>query len=156
MPTDKLSFAKRPLRLQACKTLPPALGGRAEAVKKAAAASGPAPKKASSSSTSSATTKKIRVVPAAIPKGDPRLGERLAALPKDERKAVKSSLEDRVARRQAKKAAKVAAAKVERGKVKLDVKGAAKKGKGGGHATKAKKGRVRSENAAKKVKGKRD
>jgi nucleolar protein 12 len=48
---------------------------------------------------------------ASIPKGDPRLGEKIASLSKDERKKVKATDVDRVARRLAKKKAKALADK---------------------------------------------
>lgn len=96
-----------------------------------------------------------------IPKGDPTLGAKIANLSKDERKVAKSSDPDRLARRMAKKA--VVKAKLKAGdavagsreKVKLDMKSGGKKGKEGGKL-KAKKSRVRSEHALKKMKGKRD
>lgn len=82
----KLRFAKRKLRVQRCKSAsapvrPPAVGG-------SGAPTRPAP------------------VPIVIPRGDPRLGEKLAHLPKDERKQAKSADADRVARRLAKKRAR--------------------------------------------------
>ncbi|KAF8903172.1 hypothetical protein CPB84DRAFT_1775032 [Gymnopilus junonius] len=84
---SKLKFAKRKLRIQRCKTIP----GFKEQV--------PIPNQ-----------KKKTSAPVAIPilKGDPNLGERLAGLSKDERKEVKSSDADRVARRLAKKKARMA------------------------------------------------
>ncbi|KDR82884.1 hypothetical protein GALMADRAFT_56971 [Galerina marginata CBS 339.88] len=81
---DKLKFAKRKLRVQRCKTLP----GAKQVV--------PSQNKSGTAS--------IAVV---VPKGDPALGERLAGLPKDERKQLKSSDADRVARRLAKKKARM-------------------------------------------------
>jgi len=81
---EKLKFAKRKLRVQRCKTVP----GEREV----------------------STQKKSRgpATPAVvIPKGDPRLGEKLAGLPKEERKQLKSSDADRVARRLAKKKARM-------------------------------------------------
>jgi nucleolar protein 12 len=80
---EKLRFAKRKLRVQRCKTVP---GDKLQ------------------------VNPKTRVVaaPLVIPKGDPALGERLAGLPKDERKQLKSSDADRVARRMAKKKARMA------------------------------------------------
>jgi len=58
-----------------------------------------------------ASPKKHKEAPAApivIPKGDPLLGEKLAGLSKDERKQRKSTDVDRVARRLAKKKARMA------------------------------------------------
>lgn len=48
------------------------------------------------------------MVPIVVPKGDPSLGEKLAHLPKEARKQYKSSDADRVARRLAKKKARIA------------------------------------------------
>jgi nucleolar protein 12 len=45
-----------------------------------------------------------------VPKGDPSLGEKLAHLSKDARKQIKSSDADRIARRLAKKKARMALA----------------------------------------------
>ena len=81
----KLKFAKRKLRVQRCKTSP--------------------------GSKISVTTKPKRkeAHPAiVVPKGDPSLGEKLAGLSKDERKQRKSMNADRVARRLAKKKARMA------------------------------------------------
>lgn len=50
-----------------------------------------------------------------MPKGDPALGAKLANMSKDERKEAKATDADRVARRMAKKQAKVAMAKSPRG-----------------------------------------
>jgi nucleolar protein 12 len=60
--------------------------------------------------TTAAASKHKEVAPAAIviPKGDPLLGEKLAGLSKDERKQRKSTDMDRVARRLAKKKARMA------------------------------------------------
>lgn len=174
MKSDKLKFAKRNLRVQASKALPPSLGGRADPVVVSKPTRGGAAGASASASSSrpggrpavgsnKPTQRPIRqnrTIPTTMPKGDPTLGAKLASLPKDERKTIKQSDADRIARRMAKKATTVASQQVEKGKVKLDVKGTSKKlgGKssGKGHADKAKKSRVRSENAAKKVKGKRD
>jgi nucleolar protein 12 len=69
------------------------------------------PSSTKSPATSAATTSKRKeAAPAAIviPKGDPLLGEKLAGLSKDERKQRKSTDMDRVARRLAKKKARMA------------------------------------------------
>ena len=83
----KLKFAKRKLRVQRCKILP-----------------------SSTKSSVTAAAPKHKEAPAAIviPKGDPLLGEKLAGLSKDERKQRKSTDVDRVARRLAKKKARMA------------------------------------------------
>ncbi|KAF9046556.1 hypothetical protein BJ165DRAFT_1472681 [Panaeolus papilionaceus] len=84
---DKLKFAKRKLRIQRCKTLP------------------------GSSHTVSINTKNKSGTPVArpvvvVPKGNPELGATLVGLSKEERKKVKSTDADRVARRLAKKKAR--------------------------------------------------
>ena len=156
LPSEKLKYAKRTLRVQRSKVLPPSLGGK-EAKKQAAAV---ARGKDGKPVKPAAAAKKSAPLPT-IPKGDPTLGAKLANLSKDERKAAKSSDPERLARRMAKKA--VVKAKLKAGdavagsreKVKLDMKSGGKKGKDGGKL-KAKKSRVRSEHALKKMKGKRD
>ncbi|KAF8886203.1 hypothetical protein BD779DRAFT_1531477 [Infundibulicybe gibba] len=87
----KLKFAKRKLRVQRCKTLP---GASSTATQKPLATS------------TSATKSRPLPTPIVIPKGDPNLGAKLAHLPKEERKQVKSADADRVARRLAKKKAR--------------------------------------------------
>ena len=84
----KLKFAKRKLRVQRCKTLP------SSTTKSPVTASAPKHKEAPTA--------------IVIPKGDPLLGEKLAGLSKDERKERKSTDVDRVARRLAKKKARMA------------------------------------------------
>lgn len=140
LPSAKLKFAKRPIRVQQCKTLP-------GAPKRAPAASSSADK-----STKKAP-KKLRTAPATMPKGDPALGERLAGLSKDERKAAKAGDAERLARRLAKKQAKVAAQHREKGAVKLGATKAEKNSRA--KNVKAKKGRARSANAVAKMKGAR-
>ncbi|KAK0487853.1 hypothetical protein IW261DRAFT_1450398 [Armillaria novae-zelandiae] len=81
----KLDFAKRKLRVQRCKTLP---GGRR--------------------TTTSVTAGTKNLVQPSIPAGDPSLGDRLVHLTKEARKHVKSADADRVARRLAKKKARIA------------------------------------------------
>lgn len=53
-------------------------------------------------------SKKQAPSPIVIPKGDPSLGEKLAGLSKDERKQRKTTDADRIARRLAKKKARMA------------------------------------------------
>ncbi|KAK0221430.1 hypothetical protein IW262DRAFT_1447863 [Armillaria fumosa] len=84
----KLKFAKRKLRVQRCKTL---LGGRR--------------------TTTLVTAGTKNLVQPSIPAGDPSLGERLVHLTKEARKHVKSADADRVARRLAKKKARLALGK---------------------------------------------
>lgn len=56
------------------------------------------------------TQRKERAPAVVVPKGDPRLGEKLSGLPKEERKQIKSTDADRVARRLAKKKARMSMA----------------------------------------------
>ncbi|KAH9851826.1 hypothetical protein C2E23DRAFT_732469 [Lenzites betulinus] len=115
----KLKFAKRKLRVQRCKTLPG--GPKLTAVhnKKAARASASAHSKSAPNSNSrgpngapgASRPRPVAMVPVRIPKGNPELGAKLAHLPKEERKQAKATDADRVARRIAKKRAKVLAEK---------------------------------------------
>jgi nucleolar protein 12 len=90
---SKLTFNKRTLRLQKCKTLP---GGKAAAPKAMASIT---PKEGRSQQ------KQVRDAAPTIslPKGDPALGDRIRSLSKEERKAAKAGNADRIARRLAKK-----------------------------------------------------
>ncbi|KAH6893661.1 hypothetical protein BKA70DRAFT_1536211 [Coprinopsis sp. MPI-PUGE-AT-0042] len=93
----KVKFAKRKLRVQRCKSVP----GTSLKIKTA-----PPPSKKDASSSSQ--PRLPRPAPVEVPKGDPRLGEKLAGLSKEVRKEVKSKDADRVARRLAKKKARMA------------------------------------------------
>jgi nucleolar protein 12 len=95
MEESKLKFAKRKLRDQRCKMLP-----KASATEKAAAS------KAATTSHSAGAAPPIDV-----PKGDPSLGEKIASLSKEERKQIKAADADRLARRMAKKKARMTLAK---------------------------------------------
>ncbi|KAJ9099802.1 hypothetical protein QFC21_003801 [Naganishia friedmannii] len=161
--SEKLKYAKRTLRVQRCKVLPPALGGK-EAKKQAAAAAASGPRGRDGKPTGRPAPgfkPKTAAKPIVVPKGDPTLGARLVNLSKDERKVAKTSDPERLARRMAKKQVVKARAKAgdalagSKEKVKLDMKSGGKKGKDGGKL-KAKKSRVRSEHALHKMKGKRD
>lgn len=86
-----------------------------------------------------------------MPKGDPTLGTKIASLSKEDRKKVKSSDADRVARRLAKKKAKALAEKGVKsrdgagGKDRERVRKSKRPGKEGApEKKKAKTGRVRS------------
>lgn len=95
MEESKLKFAKRKLRVQRCKVLPKGSATDKTATSKAATTShsaGAAP-------------------PIDVPKGDPSLGEKIATLSKEERKQIKATDADRLARRMAKKKARMALAK---------------------------------------------
>ncbi|KZT51889.1 hypothetical protein CALCODRAFT_111384 [Calocera cornea HHB12733] len=91
---EQRKFAKRTLRVQRCKVAP---STKAASIK----AAHPSPEKGEKSS-------KRQPKPASVevPKGDPLLGERLAGLDKDARKAAKAADQDRLARRLAKKKAR--------------------------------------------------
>ncbi|BEJ16135.1 hypothetical protein CspHIS471_0507400 [Cutaneotrichosporon sp. HIS471] len=149
LPSTKLKFAKKPLRVQSCKTLPPA------AKRLASASKGDKGDKGKDGKDKGAKKERTkRTVPVSMPKGDPSLGDRLKDLSKDDRKAAKHADATRLARRMAKKANKVASAHKETGAIKL----AATKAEKGLRAkkVKAKKGRVRSSHALTKMKGKRE
>ncbi|KAF5315204.1 hypothetical protein D9619_007095 [Psilocybe cf. subviscida] len=111
----KLKFAKRKLRVQRCKTAP---GGK----------NAPNVNNDKRDKSKSKAPRPTVIVP----KGDPRLGEKLHGLPKEERKQLKSADADRVARRLAKKKARMAMAPSvgkEKGKGKGASKGAGKERK---------------------------
>ncbi|OJA15831.1 hypothetical protein AZE42_04026 [Rhizopogon vesiculosus] len=136
MEESKLRFAKRKLRVQRCKMLPN--GSKTD---KAAA-------------TKNASASKVTGAPVInIPKGDPSLGEKLATLSKEERKQVKAADADRLARRMAKKKARMALSKQgvpvhgkEKERERARKTGAAKKSV----AAPRKQGRIRSEKSMSK------
>jgi nucleolar protein 12 len=141
---SKLKFAKRKLRVQRCKTLP----GSSTSARHVTAAGG----KIKTLSQGPVSVP----VPIVIPKGDPSLGKKLAHLPKEARKQYKSSDADRVARRLAKKKARIALGNKgvkplgkERERVRKDKGVGAEKGKGA-VTKKESKGRVRSEKSLSK------
>ncbi|KAI0070447.1 hypothetical protein K474DRAFT_1608686 [Panus rudis PR-1116 ss-1] len=109
---ERLKFAKRKLRVQRCKTLPggPKVSASQPPTKRAAATTSAAPGRP-------ARPAKAIAIPsnAPLPKGNPLLGEKISHLSKDERKKVKSTDADRVARRLAKKKAKAQMALQEKG-----------------------------------------
>jgi len=96
---ERLKFAKRKLRVQRCKTLP----GGTHSVKVLEHTSKPSGS-TSQSSKAQKPTRTSAAIAVNVPKGDPTLGNKISHLSKDERKKVKSSDADRVARRLAKKA----------------------------------------------------
>ena len=139
MDSAKLKFAKKPLRVQPCKTLPPTLK----------------PAKPSTAPMDPKTAKSKSAKPAPVPKGNPELGEKLKGLSKEDRKIAKSVDAERQARRMAKKKLRHGMDRGEgrdRGAVKL---GASKVGAERKVKVKAKKGRVRSEHALQSMKGAR-
>ncbi|KAF9013161.1 hypothetical protein BDQ17DRAFT_1404729 [Cyathus striatus] len=130
----KLRFAKRKLRVERCKTLP--------------GASSKTSLSSMSKSKSDKPQAQARPTKVDIPKGDPALGEKIASLSKEDRKKVKSADADRVARRLAKKKARMSMGpKVEGGERKRDRKDRKPKEK---RNTGRKEGgkRVRSEKSA--------
>jgi nucleolar protein 12 len=140
LPSSKLKFAKKPLRVQPCKTLPSHIRIHG--------------KDAASGGKDKAAVAAKRALPAGpIPRGNPALGDKIKDLSKDERKAVKATDADRLARRMAKKKLKVASAHKETGAVKLAATKAEKKRTD--KKVKAKVGRVRSSHALSKMKGQR-
>lgn len=138
LPSQKLKFAKRPIRVQQCKTLPGSQRRPALSTTPAGTAKVP---------------KKLRTAPAVMPKGNPALGEKIKDLSKEDRKLAKATDAERQARRLAKKQAKVATAHRETGAVKLASTKAEKNSRA--KNVKAKKGRARSANAVAKMKGQR-
>ena len=136
----QLKFAKRKLRIQRCKTLP---GAKLSSSVKLSLKTLPS----SSIATSTIKPKKSQyqvtsTTPITVPKGDPSLGTRLASMSKQDRKAAKSADADRVARRLAKKKARMAMS------TKKDLASV-----GSGRGSEEKKVRVRVRKDAVKVKG---
>ncbi|CAE6442386.1 unnamed protein product [Rhizoctonia solani] len=111
MEPGTIKLAKRKLRIQRCKTVPGVSLQKPKAA--AAAARGDKAKDSKKASEGDPSPKpdrqKAKTIKSApvIPRADPALGERIRSLSKDERKSVKASDADRVARRLAKKKAKV-------------------------------------------------
>ncbi|KAH0585782.1 hypothetical protein H2248_007075 [Termitomyces sp. 'cryptogamus'] len=144
----KLKFAKRKLRVQRCRTLP----GSSVSTRQVTAS------KPKDKATSNASTAAKRSTPIVVPKGDPSLGEKLAHLSKDARKQYKSSDADRVARRLAKKKARMGMSGI---KIQGKEKVRERVRKGAGEAAKkkintgTKKGRVRSEKSLMRRNGKK-
>jgi len=116
---DQLKFAKRILRVQRCKTTPSSKAGTSS---RTAASPGKAPRPLPETGVKGKRPQPATARVVEIPRGDPKLGERLAGLDKDARKAAKSADQDRIARRLAKKKARavmqkgVGALDLERGK----------------------------------------
>ncbi|KAF5328145.1 hypothetical protein D9758_016717 [Tetrapyrgos nigripes] len=163
---SKLKFAKRKLRVERCKTLP---GGRSRVklsskagkggdAKSSSAKSKPGEKPGRASKASGAVVRG----PGRIPKGDPNLGQKLAHLSKEERKAAKAADADRMARRLAKKKARMAMGTgLDSGKTKKDGKGKEKgkertrERKSRSSSSKIGKGKDHGVGSAAKNKGKR-
>jgi len=117
MEAGKLKFAKRKLRVQRCKgpsgTSQPDRGTKGDK-KRELIQKGTAPKPGGKSSASDPVRKHV--------KGDPKLGERLKGLTKEERKEAKKGDAIRQARRLEKKKAKVSLEKAMSGKEKERVR----------------------------------
>lgn len=134
--------------MQRCKTLP----GSSASTRLATSDNG----KKSAQVAPGKSAPPVRII---VPKGDPALGEKLAHMPKEARKQYKSADADRVARRLAKKKARVAmgngGVKVQ-GKERERVRRTGATGSGaGGSKKKASSGRVRSEKSMAKRNGKK-
>ncbi|GAB1520966.1 Nucleolar protein 12 [Rhizoctonia solani] len=103
-----IKLAKRKLRVQRCKTIP---GVSLPKTKPSSASDKPKEPKIASKGESNQKSdrQKARPTPSKpiLPRADPNLGERIRSLSKEERKSVKASDADRVARRLAKKKAKI-------------------------------------------------
>ncbi|PFH51203.1 hypothetical protein AMATHDRAFT_75067 [Amanita thiersii Skay4041] len=163
-----LKFAKRKLRIQRCKTVP----GSSISTRHFTSSSSPNTMKSPKSQSQKLETKKharigfkpaVPLSSSATPKGDPRLGDKIRNLSKEERKQAKAGDADRVARRLAKKKARMAMGvggtpgKVSQGgkqKERVRARKREKAGnvgakKGGGAAKKGK--RVRSEKGVAKL-----
>ncbi|KIM73678.1 hypothetical protein PILCRDRAFT_722317 [Piloderma croceum F 1598] len=95
MDEAKLKFAKRKLRVQRCKTVP---GGSITSTLRPTTGDSKSPVSVKPRAPA------VPISVPSIPKGDPSLGGKLEHLPKDQRKQIKSTDADRVARRLAKKA----------------------------------------------------
>ncbi|KAG7088611.1 hypothetical protein E1B28_012585 [Marasmius oreades] len=139
---SKLKFAKRKLRVERCKTLP-----------------GVSMKLSSKPKSSVKSSKPSRPTPVSVPQGDPSLGEKLAHLSKEDRKKVKATDPERLARRLAKKKARMTLATPRKDSEGIKMAGkdrdrerktGAAKGKGKHGTGSATKGRVRSEKSTAK------
>ncbi|KAI0927057.1 hypothetical protein AcV5_007696 [Taiwanofungus camphoratus] len=141
---DQLKFAKRKLRVQRCKTVP----GSSKVVSKFSK-----PPRSSSLPKTAANTRPSSASRATLPKGNPLLGTKISHLPKEDRKRVKATDPDRVARRLAKKKAKLLAEKGVKSRVERErVRKRPEDKKGSGSVLKERgKKRVRSGKALEKM-----
>lgn len=156
----KLKFAKRKLRVQRCKTIPgssiPTKNLTADNHKSKTA-------KAKSKSQQPPQTKKATKQghpvqppkPIIVPKGDPKLGDKLAHLSKGERKQAKAADADRIARRLAKKKARMAMGTKHKDQASGDDRKRVRVRKSAKVEPKKKKGRVRSEASVAKLNAKK-
>ncbi|KAF8468657.1 hypothetical protein JB92DRAFT_2801736 [Gautieria morchelliformis] len=136
---SQLKFAKRKLRVQRCKVIPDA-----PVLPKTKKPIAPAPSQRAKNTASASS------VP--LPKGDPSLGEKLAGLSKDERKAAKATNVDRLKRRLAKKKLKEGVKKAQDDKAGKERKRERPRprNKTDGKAKMVNKGRLRSEKSVAK------
>ena len=157
----KMRFAKKPLRVQRAKTLPSASGKPTIGPASTSTSGAKGKDKASGkdakdkSGKAKAPTTAIKQTPAGpVPRGNPKLGEKIRNLSKEDRKVAKSSDADRQARRLAKKKMRGKMGKeMEKGAVKLVP---TKSEKERSKKVTAKKSRVRSSRNLQKMKGARE
>lgn len=106
MEPSQLKFAKRKLRVQRCKTIP---GTKLpSSVKLSSKGQTNAKAKPKSEKLTPRSPQTHPPIPLTVPRGDPTLGTKLVNMSREERKKVKASDSDRVARRLAKKKARMA------------------------------------------------
>ncbi|WVR03809.1 hypothetical protein IAU60_000805 [Kwoniella sp. DSM 27419] len=152
MEASKIRFAKRTLRVQPCKTLPTSSTLNNTIKKLAAGANTGKPGDMKGGAGAAKSKPYVRSGP--IPKGNPKLGEKIKDLSKEDRKIAKSADADRQARRMAKKKARHNMEKSEKGAVKLNLTKSEKE-RTKGAKPKAKHGKIRGPNAIAKMKGSR-
>ena len=160
----KLKFAKRKLRVQRCKTIPgssiPTKNFTADNHKsKTAKAQSHSKSKSQQPPPIGKPTKQGHPAQPPkliiVPKGDPKLGDKLAHLSKGERKQAKAADADRVARRLAKKKARMAMGTKRKDQASSDDKKRVRVRKSPKVEPKKKKGRVRSEASVAKLNAKK-
>jgi nucleolar protein 12 len=161
----KLKFAKRKLRVQRCKTIPgsslstkhltadnhKSSTAKAQSHLKSKESQQPKPNQKATKQGHSAQPPK----PIIVPKGDPKLGDKLAHLSKEDRKRAKSADADRVARRLAKKKARMAIGTKHKDQASGNDKKRVRVRKSAKVEPKKKKGRVRSEASITKLNAKK-
>ncbi|KAF8729363.1 hypothetical protein AX14_006234 [Amanita brunnescens Koide BX004] len=161
----KLKFAKRKLRVQRCKTIPgsslstkhltadnhKSSTAKAQSHLKSKESQQPKPNQKATKQGHSDQPPK----PIIVPKGDPKLGDKLAHLSKEDRKRAKSADADRVARRLAKKKARMAIGTKHKDQASGNDKKRVRVRKSAKVEPKKKKGRVRSEASITKLNAKK-
>ena len=103
MDAENLKFAKRKLRVQRCKNTSTIQPAKTRPIRNLPISSASSHSRKSADRPVSAPIDKVE-----IPKGNPKLGEELSGLSKEERKRAKASNADRIARRLAKKKSRAA------------------------------------------------